>query len=192
MRWLFLLAVAHANTADTTKLGEVVMPLTPSDGYDTYVGVFDHEGASHKSWVSDTAGFQCVPRGDLLEVVVDKASWPREVPKKVTCTADDGKKVKASVRIEASKHVAMFLHDGTLLMPRGKGASVTFSGPPPKPDLIVQQGQTGSLTIRCDVEPGPLLKVSVNADTPDSEGMCALKDKAGQVLRVPIKVVTAR
>jgi hypothetical protein len=188
----WLLAAALASTADTTHLGEIVMPLTPSEGHDTYVGVFDHTGASAKSWVSDTPGFACEPRGDLLEVVVRKASWPREVPKKVTCTADDNKKVKAPVRVVARKHVAMFIADGTLLMPRAKNASVNFKGAPPQADLIVQQGQTGSLTIRCDVEPGPVLEVVVDAETPDSDGMCALKTKAGQVVRVPIKVVTAR
>lgn len=192
MRWLLLVALAHANTADTTHLDEVVMPLTPSEGHDTYVGVFDHAGASATTWASDTEGFRCVPRGDLLEVVVDRASWPREVPKKVTCTGADGKKVKAPVRIHAARHEAMFIADGTLVMPRSKGASVTFGGAPPQADVVVQQGQTGSLAIRCEVEPGPRLEVVVEAEAPDGEGMCSLKDKGGQLVRFPIKVVTAR
>lgn len=192
MRWLLLLALAHASPTETTHLGEVVMPLTPSEGHDTYVGVFEHAGASGKEWVSDTQGFRCVPQGDLLEVVVERASWPREVPKKALCTASDGKKVKVPVRVVAKRHTALFIADGTLVMPRSKGASVTYSGEPPRPDVVVQQGQTGSLGIRCEVEPGPRLEVVVEADTPDGEGVCTLKDKGGQPVRFPIKVVTAR
>jgi len=186
-----LLGLAMADEVDTVKLGEIVMPLTPSEGHDSYTGVFDHEGASSKTWTSDTPGFQCRPRGDLLEIVVEKSSWPRDIPRKVMCTADDGKKVKSKVNIEAKRHEPMFISDGTLVMPRIKGAAAYFTGPPPEGDLIVQQGQTGSLSIRCEVEPGPELKVTVDAEADDGEGMCALKDKAGQVVRVPIKVVTA-
>jgi len=190
MIWL-LFGLALADDVDTTRLGEIAMPLTPSEAHDTYTGVFEHEGAASKTWTSDVPGFQCRPRGDLLEIVVERNSWPREVPKKVTCLADDGKKVKSKVVIEARRHQAMFISDGTLVMPRGKGASVVFTGDPPQADVIVGQGQTGSLSIRCDVEPGPVLEVTVDADAEDGEGMCALKDKGGQVVRFPIKVVTA-
>ena len=190
MLWL-LLGLAMADEIDTTKLGEIVMPLTPSEGHDSYTGVFEHEGAGNKKWTSDTQGFQCRPRGDLLEIVAERSSWPRDIPKKVTCEASDGKKVKSKITIEAKRHEPMFISDGTLVVPRGKGAAGYFVGEPPRADLIVGQGQTGSLSIRCEVEPGPKLKVTVDADAPDGEGMCSLKDKGGAVVRVPIKVVTA-
>jgi hypothetical protein len=183
---------AMANPLETTTMNGLRMPITPSEGHDTYFGVFEHPGAAQKVWTSDTPGFQCRPNGDLLEVVVERASWPVDVPEHVTCTADDRKKVKAKVEIVAKRHEAMFVPDGTLVMPRDPQTAAIFEGPPPFPDLIVQQGKAGSLGLRCEIRSGPVLRVIVEAETADGVGACSLRDSAGQVLRVPIKVVSAR
>jgi hypothetical protein len=187
---LFVL-VAAAEDLDTTTLGEIHMPITPHEEHDRYTGVFEHNNADLKRWTSDTQGFQCLPRGDFLEIVADRASWPREIPSKVTCTADDGRKVKSRVLIDTATHKAMFIADGTLVMPRKKGNAVLYVGPPSLPDLVVQHGQTGQLNVRCEVKPGPELRVTADSETEDGEGQCALRNKDGEFVRIPVKVVTA-
>ena len=188
---LWLLLPALANDLETTTLGALRMPLTPSEGHREYVGVFEHVGAATKTWQSDAAGFGCRPNGDLLEVVVDAATWPSVVPERVTCTASDGKKVKSDVRIAAKRHEAMFVPDGTLVLPRDKKAAVIFDGPAPNPNMVVQQGKSGSLAIRCEVKAGPVLRVVVDPEFDDGSGSCTFKDSNGDIVRVPMRIVTA-
>lgn len=186
-----LLALASATDLESTTLGALRMPLTPSEGHPSYMGVFEHAGAGAKTWQSDSPGFTCRGNVDLLEIVVEEASWPVEVPKKVTCLASDGKKVKARTEIVAKRHVAMFVAGGTLILPRDAGTAVIYDGPSPHPDVVVQQGKTGSLAIRCEVRPGPVLRVIVEPEAKDGSGQCVLKDNHGEVVRVPMKIVTA-
>lgn len=188
---VLMATMALASDLDTTTLGELRIPLTPSEGHEVYTGVFEHENADLKSWSSDAEGFECRPRGDFLEVVVERSSWPRHVPKKVTCTADDGRKVKCKVFIDAGSHEAMFVSGGVLVLPREKGNSVVFVGPPPVPDLVVQDGKTGSLSVRCEIRTGPQLYMTVDPETEDGDGQCTLRDKNGEYIRIPLTIRTA-
>lgn len=189
---LLLSGLALAQDPSTIAKGELRMPLTPSEGHEQYIGVFDHESADVKRWTSDTEGFTCEPEGDLLQVVVRKSSWPSVVPNKVTCEADDGRKVKSRIVIDSLKHEPMFVPDGTLVMPREKGASAIYSGSPPVPDIIVQTGKTGSLSVRCEVRPGPELRITVDPENDDGAGQCSLKDNNGKLIRLPIRIVTVK
>jgi hypothetical protein len=189
---LLLSALALAQDPSTVAKDELRMPLTPSEGHDVYMGVFDHTNADVKRWSSDTEGFTCEPDGDLLQVVVRRETWPSVVPSKVTCTADDGRKVKARVVIDSLKHRAMFVADGTLVMPREKGNASIYNGPPPSGNIVVQTGKTGSLSVRCEVRPGPELRVTVDPENKDGVGQCALQDNNGKMVRVPVRVVTVR
>jgi hypothetical protein len=189
---LLLSGLALAQDPATVARDEIRLPLTPSEGHDVYMGVFDHPRADVKSWTSDTDGFTCEPDGDLLQVVVRRETWPSVVPSKVTCTADDGRRVKARVVVDAIKHQAMFVADGTLVMPREKGNSVIYAGPPPQGNVVVGTGKSGSLSVRCEVKPGPELRVTVDPENDDGVGMCALQDNNGKVVKVPIRIVTVK
>jgi len=189
---LLLSGLALAQDPSTIARDEIRMPLTPSEGHDVYMGVFDHSNADVKRWTSDTEGFTCEPEGDLLQVIVRRETWPSAVPNKVICTADDGRKVKARVVVDSIKHLAMFVSDGTLVMPREKGNASIFTGPPPEENIVVQTGKTGSLSVRCEVRPGPELRVVVEPENEDGLGQCALQDNNGTMVRVPVRIVTIK
>jgi hypothetical protein len=181
---------ATAAMAREPSIGSLVMPVTPSEGQDSYMGMIAVSQAGAARWTSDTDGFGCHGNQDWVEVVVARASWPSTVPQKLECRADDGRKVKVKVEIEADRHVAMFVADGTLVMPRSRDASVIFEGPPPSDTFVAQQGRTADLALHCDVVEGPTLKVMVDPGGKDGLGFCMLKDRFGSTAKVPILVVT--
>jgi hypothetical protein len=187
--WACFAITAAAREA---SIGALVMPVTPSEGQDAYMGMLAEPGAGGTRWRSDTAGFGCHGNQDWVEVVVAKASWPSVVPDKLSCEAEDGRKVRVRVEIEAERHEAMFVADGTLVMPRVRNASAIYEGPPPSDALVAQQGHTADLSLHCDIVAGPKLSVVVDPGAEDGVGACLLKDRFGATTRVPIRVVTVR
>lgn len=173
-------------------IGSLVMPVTPSEGQDSYMGMLEEPGAGSTRWQSDAAGFTCHGNQDWVEVTVERATWPSVVPDKLHCAADDGRSVKVKVEIEAERHEPMFVGDGTLVVPRLRDASAIFEGTAPIADVVVQQGKTADLFVHCDVVAGPRLKVIVDPGRKDGDGYCLLKDKFGSTSRVPIRIVTIR
>lgn len=189
--WLLVGALAWADDRPAS-LGHLLMPLTPSEPQDVYVGMLERPGAGATTWQAAEPGFTCRGVDDWLEVEVRRETWPSEVPKKVTCLADSGKKVKVAVKLLSIRQEPMFVSDGTLVIPRDEKAAAIYQGPLPLPDVVVQQGKTADLFLHCDVLPGPTLKVLVDPDARDGVGLCLVKDRFGATLKVPLRVVTAR
>jgi len=183
--WLLGCLSAHAGTA---QLKVLVMPLTPFDEYrEEFHALIPAKGETNMEWASDHAGFECIGNGDFVEVWVRKQSWPSFVPKKVVCS-NGSESLKAKIRIFDTHLESMFVADGTLVMPREKKHSALFSGPLPLEDIGVQQGKTGGLTVQCKVEPGSVLKVTVQPSHPDGDGRCSFQTKHGEKVYFPIRI----
>ncbi len=195
-RWLGVaaLAVSFGSTAlaADAQLKTLVMPLTPSDDYQTeFHALIPVKNAESKQWAASHAGFECTASGEYVEVWVRKGSWPSEVPKKVFCTSGDDK-VKAKIRIVDRELEPMFVSDGTLVMPREKGESAIFKGPAPREDVGVQSGKGGGLHVLCKITPGPTLEVTVYPDLDDGEGRCRLQSNTGEKFQFPIRIRTIK
>jgi hypothetical protein len=186
------LGVCTTAFAGEAQLRTLVMPLTPSDDFQTeFHALIPMKGAEGQQWAASHAGFECVASGDYVEVWVRKGSWPSEVPKKVECRSDDAK-AKAKVRIVDRELEPMFVADGTLVMPREKGESAIFKGASPREDVGVQQGKSGSLSVLCKIVPGPRLEVTVYPQLDDGEGRCALQSNTGEKFQFPIRIRTIK
>lgn len=176
--------------SDGTRL--LVMPLTPSESHvDEYHALIPVADAGSRKWASDAPGFECVGDGQFVEVWVRRSNWPSRVPKAVTCS-DGSVKAKAKVRIVDRALAPMFAGDGALVLPREKGESSIFRGPPPRADLGVQQGKTGSLSVLCKVNAGPQLEVVAYPAMDDGEGRCTLQTPYGEVVAFPVVVRTIK
>ncbi|MFT4622037.1 MAG: hypothetical protein ACI8PZ_000690 [Myxococcota bacterium] len=186
--WLAVVALAG------TKPGWLEMPITPSHpNTKDYIGLAKAPSSSGSEWESDDPHFTCKGAGDFVEIRVQADNWPARMPSKVTCT-ERGRGRTASVRIDIVDHQIepMFVSNGTLVMPRLKNASAAFKGAPPSPDVVVGQGKSGELGIRCAVEPGPTLSIIVAGDHEDGEGACELRTTTGAPVSVPIVIVTVK
>ena len=165
------------------------MPLTPADEYQPeFHALVPFEGAGAHEWGPSHAGFECVAEGDFVEIWVRRTAWPSEVPKKVECTNGEGKVATAKVRITDRNLEPMFVADGSLVMPREKKNSAIYKGAPPREDLGVQQGRTGSLSVLCKINPGPELEVVAYPNMEDGEGRCTLQTTLGEKVQFPIRV----
>lgn len=191
---LLLLLLGSVQAKEDVSLGKLVIPLTPSNPqYTGYIGMFELEAAGGATWTSDTPQFRCVGQGDYVEVHVQADAWPSRIPKKVTCTEDGGKrKVKAKIEIKDGLTKAMFAADGTLVMPRQAKTSVQYKGPPPRSDVVVGQGTIITLGIKCLVEAGPTLVVVADSEVKDGSGKCSVKSTSGEVVWIPISIVSVK
>lgn len=181
-----------AALAGEAQLKVLVMPLTPADDYQTeFHALIPRPGAQNEQWAASHSGFECVGNDDFVEVWVRKPSWPSEVPKKVVCTGTSGS-VSAKVRIIDRNLEPMFVADGSLVMPRTKGESAIYKGPPPRQDFGVQQGRTGSLNILCKIEAGPVLEVTAYPLMEDGKGRCLLQTKLGEKIDFPVVIRTIK
>ena len=189
--WMMMMGgAAHAQSG--ARLGILRMPITPFDEHrQEFHALIKHKLADGRVWVSDTEGFECLGNGEYVEVWVRGSSWPAKVPKRVVCSSDVGK-VKAKIEIADNKLQPMFLPNGYLIMPREKGESAIYNGPSPRQDVGVQVGQSGSLSILCQVEAGQQLNVVAYPDMKDGEGRCTLKSRHGEVIQIPVIVRTVK
>ena len=170
---------ATAALARSPSIGFLEMPLTPWNGQEPYVGVVDVADADATTWTADADRFVCSGLDDYLAVEVDPGDWPSVVPKRVRCYGDDGRKASIKVDLRDERRRAMFVGDGTLVMPREKRAPVIYDGAPPRDDLVVQQGHSERLILQCGIEVGLKLRVVVDAETKDGEGACILRTRHG-------------
>ncbi len=186
--WLTMSALA------APRPGWLEMPVTPSHPtIRDYIGLAKSPKDGGTEWVSDNPYFRCAGGGKYVEVTVEADNWPSVIPPKVTCTeVGRGRTTSLRVDIISRKHIPMFVTDGTLVMPRLKNSSASFEGPPPRADVVVGQGRTGELGIRCAVEAGPTLSVIVDTEEPDGEGECSLRTTSGETLLFPIRIVTVK
>lgn len=188
---MFALFVQFASAGEE-RMKLLVMPLTPSDTTRPEVHtLIPMEGAGGRQWASDTPGFECVGNGEFIEVWVRQASWPSVVPKAVVCS-DGVTQGKAKVQVVDNKLQPMFVGDGSLVLPREKGESAIFKGDPPRKDLGVQQGKSGSLEILCKVERGPVLEVTAYPTMDDGIGRCTLQSTMGETVQFPVVVRTLK
>lgn len=182
--------VALAPSAWAGEFGKIRMPLTPSEPRDEYLGMKKKKEASTVSWTSRNAGFTCSAVGDYVEAKVLRGTWPGVVPDRVYCDSELGT-VKLKVDLYDEKLKPMFVGDGTLVLARSFGESVEFNGPPPRRDVGVQQGNTGTSGIYCKIEPGPTLRVRAKDSTADVETVCKLRTTSGDTYELPIVLRSA-
>ena len=189
---MFAWSLASLAFAAEAQLKVLVMPLTPADDYQTeFHALIPYENADSKPWAASHPGFECVATEEYVEVWVRRDTWPSEVPKKIVCKSEDDE-VKAKVKIVDRNLEPMFVADGSLVMPREKGESSLYKGPPPRFDLGVQQGKSGSLNILCKITAGPVLEVTAYPLMPDGEGRCTLQTKLGEKVQFPVRIRTIK
>lgn len=188
MFWLFI-ALAHAQ-----QLGVIEMPYTPSDGKTEYSTLAKVKGGSATgAWKADAAGFECAPLGEYVEVKITADRWPRVIPKAVTCTQMGGKgRARAKIRIREGRHESMLVSDGTLVLPRGPGASASWEGVVPVDGLVVGKGTTTLEGLTCEVVVGPKLVVRAGAGAKDGLASCSVRLSNGNRFAQPVHVVTVR
>lgn len=172
------------------KLGVLEMPLTPADGVPEYMGLAAFTGADG-DWLSSADGFHCKGVGDLVEVTVRADDFPSEIPARVTC-ARDADRVSVKVKIDDRRLAPAIVRDGTLVMPRAKRNGAIYRGPVPTTGLKVGSGKSSQLELKCKVEPGDKLYVSVDADSPDGDGVCKLPTSSGGTFLLPVVVRTVK
>ncbi|MCA9569624.1 MAG: hypothetical protein KC656_17380 [Myxococcales bacterium] len=190
MRILVALGLLLGGTAWAGPYKVLRMPLTPSDHREEFHALIKKKEAGSVQWTSDSAGFECIGKGDFVEVWVRKATWPGVVPEAIQCASELGV-VKAKVDLYDEVLKTMFVGDGSLVLARARGESSEFRGDPPRKDVGIQQGNTEATGIHCKIEPGPILVVRAKDSTEDVATSCTLRTSSGGTFSFPVVLRTA-
>lgn len=168
------------------------MPITPNDPRrDDYHTLIKRKGAEGKDWASDAPGFECIGKGDFVELWVRRGSWPSQIPKKVTCTSGK-EKASAKIRLRDYDLKPMYVGDGSVVLPRLPGETAHYDGPGPRPDLVVGTGKTQGVPAFCKVKPGGVIEITASGELEDGDGRCLFRSPQGEVVPVAFVVRTLK